>query len=96
MHMPLLPADYPGAAVKITQLQQDSTGDFGDVRIMDYGKDSRTRYRVAAFCPGVIVDLPGDTPKTEPENDQWCSTFTQALAVHDKFVVDRLETWRII
>ena len=57
---------YPGAAIRTARLVWPSTGEHGEVRLMDYGGDSKTRYRVAAFCPGHVVELPGDTPKVEP------------------------------
>jgi hypothetical protein len=45
---------------------------------MDYGSGSKRRYRVAAFCPGRVIELPGDTPKVEPEADNWCETLDNA------------------
>lgn len=60
--------------------------EFGDVRIMDYGTSNKPRYRVACFCPGVEVDLPGDTPKMEPECDQWCATVSEANSWFELFV----------
>lgn len=56
---------YPGAAVRIVALRRGE--EIGDVRIQHYGNN----VRVAAFLPGRVVELPGDTPKTEPENYAW-------------------------
>lgn len=77
-------AEYPGDSV----LQQDFLKDneFGDVRIMDYGEGMVTRYRVAMFCPGSVVFLPGDTPKTEPEADIWSNDEQEAQSLFELFV----------
>ena len=70
--------EYPGASIRTARLVWPSTGEHGEVRLMDYGSGSKTRYRVAAFCPGRDVVLPGDTPKVEPEADNWCVTLDSA------------------
>lgn len=77
---------YPGAAIQSQLFIWSSTGEIGDVRIMDYGSDSRHRYRVACFCPGRTVCVEGDTPKTEAEFEHWCSTLPQALVWFDLYV----------
>jgi hypothetical protein len=80
--------EYPGAAICTTRLVWPGTGELGEVRLMDYGSGSKRRYRVAAFCPGRTVELPGDTPKVEPEADNWCVTLADA-AEWFKLYVDR-------
>jgi hypothetical protein len=72
---------YPGDAVRIvymTRIRPDSeagSSEIGDVRIQDYGADC---YHVAAFTPGYGTSGPGDTPKMNPDRDEWCSTETHA------------------
>jgi len=68
--------DYPGATIR--QQLFIKLDEFGDVRIMDYGSGSKTRYRVASFCPGYESSYPGDSPKMNPERDQWCHTLAEA------------------
>jgi len=60
--------------------------ELGDVRIMDYGADCKRRYRVACFCPGHTVCVEGDTPKTEPECDNWCDTVASANSWFELYV----------
>ena len=63
---------------------------------MDYSSDSKTRYRVAAFCPGRVVELPGDTPKVEPEADIWCVTLDDASAWFELYVDrERRDGWKL-
>lgn len=57
---------YPGAPVLLKSLKRD--GVEGDVRVQKYDE---THFRVASFLPGVVVELPGDTAKIEPEKSQW-------------------------
>ena len=83
---------YPDAAVRLTQLVRNN--ELGDVRIMDYGKDSKTRYRVAAFLPGRDVVVEGDTPKTEPEREDWCTAVEEAADFFSIYVADaKLYGW---
>ena len=88
----MTPADYPGAPI----LQQflARADDIGMVRIMDYGADSKTRYRAASFCPGYETSSPGDTPKMNPERDEWCETLDEATEFFDIYVASaKLNGW---
>ena len=88
--------EYPGASIRTFRMVRPSTGERGEVRLMDYGSDSKTRYRVAAFCPGRIVELPGDTPKVEPEADIWCVTLDDASAWFELYVDrERRDGWKL-
>jgi hypothetical protein len=82
---------YPGDSVRCARLERD--GVLGDVRIQWYGERS---FRVAVFCPGVTVELPGDTPKTEPEVSVWAHAPAEADRLFD-FVFERQvrEGWRV-
>jgi hypothetical protein len=62
---------YPGAPVLLTAFERG--GEHGDVRVQDYGSQAGTRYHVCCFIPGVVHDLPGDTPKVAPEIDSWAA-----------------------
>lgn len=87
--------EYPGASIRTARLVWSSTGECGEVRLMDYGSDSKTRYRVAAFCPGRFVWLSGDTPKVEPEADNWCGTLDNANEWFELYVDrERRDGWR--
>jgi hypothetical protein len=84
-------AKYPGDSVRMRMFQfgepvKGQWFDIGDVRIMDYGKDSKTRYRVACFLPGRDVCVEGDTPKTEANCDNWCNTEREANRWFDLYV----------
>jgi hypothetical protein len=86
--------EYPGASIRTARLIWPSTGELGEVRLMDYGSNSKKRYRVAAFCPGRTVELPGDTPKVEPEADNWCALLAGANAWFDLYVDrERRDGW---
>lgn len=63
---------YPGDSVRMQRLER--RGELGDIRIQWYGNGcpSIGPWRVAAFIPGRDVFNPGDTPKVEPEADEWC------------------------
>lgn len=78
-------AKYPGDAVRIRMLRRGD--ELGDVRIQQYSVTPQS-VRVAKFLPGNEVFLPGDTPKTEPEQDEWCSSSWRADEVFDRFVQD--------
>lgn len=75
---------YPGDAVRIALLIRGD--ELGDVRIMDYGQSSKNRYRIAAFLPGYEECTPGDTPKTWPEEDRWCTETGTATITFDQYV----------
>lgn len=75
---------YPGAAIRQQRLTRGD--EFGDVRIMDYGTDSKERYRVAAFCPGYELGYIGDTPKMNPDFDHWCNSLDEANAMFDVYL----------
>lgn len=75
---------YPGDAVRMLPLVMcKPPTEMGDVRIQHYGVGS---YRVASFLPGRTVCCEGDTPKTEPESEEWCETVAGANAWFDLFV----------
>ena len=87
--------EYPGASIREHRLVWPGTGELGQVRLMDYGSGSKKRYRVAAFCPGRDVVLPGDTPKVEPEADNWCETLDNANEWFELYVSrERADGWR--
>jgi hypothetical protein len=87
--------EYPGASICTVRMIWPSTGELGEVRLMDYGSGSKKRYRVAAFCPGRLVELPGDTPKVEPEADNWCTTLDDAKAWLGLYVDrERRDGWK--
>lgn len=87
--------EYPGASIRTVRMVWPGTGELGEVRLMDYGSGSKKRYRVAAFCPGRVVDLPGDTPKVEPEADNWCVTLADASAWFGLYVArERADGWK--
>src|SRR5665647_3076550 len=87
--------EYPGASIRTVRMVWPSTGELGEVRLMDYGSGSKKRYRVACFCPGRTVELPGDTPKVEPEADNWCVTFADANAWFGLYVDrERADGWK--
>jgi len=104
--------DYPGAPIRQQRLYlghcacQTYCGvpgcagpaeDVGDVRIMDYGKDSKARYRVASFCPGYETGGPGDTPKMNPERDEWCVTLHEANQFFSIYVASAvLDGWTTV
>lgn len=84
---------YPGDAVRILMLYRGEGRDaeIGDIRIQDYGKS----VRVGTFLPGDSVCLPGDSPKTEPEKSEWCTSSWQADAQFDNYVQDAYaEGWQ--
>lgn len=80
---------YPGDAVRIHMLQRNDPRfgpEIGDVRIQYYGTransepDPSDKVRVATFLPGVVVSNPGDTPKMEPEFNNWYAASNVATA----------------
>lgn len=99
--VPLLPAepptsrpDYPGASAHEIAITKGE--DHGSVRIMDYGPGVSTRWRVALFMPGVYQELPGDTPKTWPEQDHWTNDWALAVEIYAGYRALALSHhWRI-
>lgn len=78
---------WPGDAVRSQLLSLgDPITELGDVRIMDYGADSKTRYRVAVFCPGRDVCCEGDTPKMESDYEQGCNGKDEANELFEVFL----------
>jgi hypothetical protein len=71
---------HPGDSVRLQGFARD--GEVGDVRIQGYAPNS---FRVASFLPGVTVEYEGDTPKTEPEFDQWVRTRDHADNTFDMY-----------
>jgi hypothetical protein len=66
---------YPGDAVRMQMVIRDDPRfgpEIGDIRIQHYaGMKGGDKVRVAVFLPGVSICSPGDTPKTEPEFNNW-------------------------
>lgn len=90
-------AKYPGDSVRVTYLEWPSTGEIGDVRIQTYvvGSDGKN-FRVAGFLPGRTVELPGDTPKTEPSCEFWTDNPEQADSWFALYVKRAQEDgWRV-
>jgi hypothetical protein len=81
---------YPGDAVRITMLERNGPfgEEIGDVRIQHYGAG---KFRVAMFVPGIVIELPGDTPKTEPEFHQWHIDKDVADEIFDEYVKCAIE-----
>lgn len=69
---------YPGDAVQMQMLQRGDV--LGDIRIQQYQPD---QFCVATFLPGIPVQLPGDTPKTEPEESSWHTTCLAAVTMFE-------------
>lgn len=67
---------YPGAPVLLVAMTRGEQE--GDVRVQQYDD---TRLRVASFLPGIVVELPGDTAKVEPEISQWVNSYEEAETV---------------
>jgi len=78
----------PGDTVRVLTLKRAIPGedDFevGDVRIQVYMEPQHAR--VGSFLPGVYVQHPGDTGKTEPEQHEWCASSWKADEVFDRYV----------
>lgn len=74
-------AKYPGDSIMTLRLilRHLPHGDeLGSIRVQDYGQGMRERYKVGAFLPGVVQDLPGDSPKVWPEHEQWTNDLSLA------------------
>ncbi len=76
---------YPGDTVCLCQLRKN--GELGDVRIQWYGEAS---VRVGAFLPGRVIQNDGDTPKVEPNKDEWCATRDAANSFFELFISQAL------
>lgn len=76
---------YPGAPVLLRRFER--SGEFGDVRVQDYGELNKvgSRFRVGQFVPGVVECSPGDTPKIWPEVHRHCGTWEEACEVFDRY-----------
>jgi len=72
---------YPGAPVLLAAFRRED--EEGDVRVQQYDDSN---FRVGTFLPGVVIDLPGDTAKVEPEISQWVKTLSEAREVFDRYV----------
>lgn len=82
---------YPGDAVLRADLVRDNV--IGDVRVQWYGDKA---LRVGSFLPGVVIDLPGDTPKIEPERSEWAATREAAAREYVWQLVRALrDGWRL-
>ena len=82
---------YPGDAVRMQMLRRRD--EIGDVRIQDYGD---SKLCVAAFLPGSPVQLPGDTPKTEPNWSRWRYTKDSADTSFDVYLAAaRADGWEV-
>lgn len=69
---------YPGDSIRIALLRRGT--EFGDVRIQKYDSGN---YRVGSFTPGHETNIPGDTPKMEPDLDLWCGSPADAMREFD-------------
>jgi hypothetical protein len=82
---------YPGDAILLLRLAKDR--ELGDVRIQWY----ETHWHVASFLPGIDVCLPGDTPKVEPERDEWCDSRKDADTHFIRHVIAAFrDGWRVV
>lgn len=85
---------YPGETVRIANFKSVDGNDLGDVRVQRYAPNL---YRVAAFLPGIIIDLPGDTPKLVPERSEWSDTLDKAAMPFERFVIDAIKDgWTVV
>lgn len=73
---------YPGDAVLSLLLRKGD--ELGDVRVQWYKDDA---LRVAAFLPGYETSFPGDTPKMNPERDEWVTTREEASRVYVQYII---------
>ncbi len=80
-------ARYPGDPVRMITFEHPETKKIGDVRIQWYGSPNHSmiNVRVGAFLPGVLIESPGDTPKTEPDLSEWANDKAIADAVFDRY-----------
>lgn len=79
---------YPGDAVRILHLQRG--GEKGDIRIQQYSQTGCS-VCVAKFLPGSYVDLPGDTPKVEPNESEHATSSFAADVIFDRYVQEAYE-----
>jgi len=73
---------YPGDAVREVMLHR--RGEIGAVCIQHHG--GAAHVRVCSFLPGVSMCSPGDTPKTIPEKQTWCTSSFAADELFDKYL----------
>jgi len=76
--------EYPGIPIALIMLRKGR--ELGDVRIQHYGR----KVKVAAFLPGICMSLPGDSPKTSPDRDEWFDVDNRVGAerTFDRFIRD--------
>ena len=72
---------YPGDAARDAMFRRGD--EFGLVKIQHYGVGS---YMVAAYLPGRMECVEGDTPKTVPEKHRWCETAEGANQWFEQYV----------
>jgi hypothetical protein len=74
-------APYPGAPVLLICFARGEQT--GQVKVQEY---DAAQFRVGQFLPGVFEDLPGDSPKVQPEVHQWTSTIEEATTVFERYL----------
>lgn len=85
------PAKYPGDSVRQQLLIRGD--ECGDIRIQEIRADC---WRVASFLPGFTIELPGDTPKMNPELDAWYYVSFRANECFDLYLAQALaDGWQI-
>lgn len=78
-------AQEPGDVVRLRRYQRRDA--LGEVEVRQYGD----KFRVAIFAPGVTIQFPGDTPKTEPEHSDWETTLKAAKETFDLYCFIMIE-----
>lgn len=71
---------WPGDAVREIMLIRGD--EIGSIRIQHYGNS----LLVACYLPGICHVHPGDSPKTEPEESEWCTSSYTADNLFDRYV----------
>lgn len=80
---------YPGEIVRTARFER--AGKLGEVRIRQYDRC----FQVAAFLPGTVISMDGDTPKIEPEFHAWVDCELEANRTFERFTSDaRADGWR--
>ena len=80
-------AQYPGDWVRQIRLRKGD--EHGSIAIQDYSSTvvhPRYNYKIGAFLPGEIQDLPGDTPKIWPEKSEQVEDKAAADRIFDAYV----------
>ena len=77
--------NYPGEGVRVQSMTHEAADLFGCVVIQRYAAD---RFRVGTFLPGVTEIVPGDSPKTEPEQCCWFDDIKWANWAFESYVQD--------